>query len=115
MLKIVAFLVTTIVYGFIYMALDKTDKNAFSFKSWIDPFYFSFTTMSTVGYGDYGPGTDIAKMAVMSHQFILIAEILSMLFDKDSSVVMPKMPKMPKMSQMMPQRGQMGPMRRMGY
>ena len=83
-MKIVAFLVTTIVYGFIYMIMDKTDNNAFGFTSWIDPFYFSFTTMSTVGYGDYSPGTDIAKMTVMSHQFILIAEILSIFFDKDS-------------------------------
>lgn len=83
-MKIVAFLVTTIVYGFIYMIMDRVDKNAFGFTSWIDPFYFSFTTMSTVGYGDYSPGTDIAKMTVMSHQFILIAEILSIFFDKDS-------------------------------
>lgn len=100
-MKIVAFLVTTIVYGFIYMVMDKTDNNAFGFTSWIDPFYFSFTTMSTVGYGDYGPGTDLAKMAVMSHQSILIAEILSILFDKDSSVSAPKMPQMmPQMSRM---------------
>ena len=83
-MKIVAFLVTTIVYGFVYMIMDRADKNAFGFTSWIDPFYFSFTTMSTVGYGDYSPGTDIAKMTVMSHQFILIAEILSIFFDKDS-------------------------------
>mgnify|MGYP003650965005 FL=1 len=82
-MKIVAFLVTTIVYGFVYMIMDRADKNAFGFTSWIDPFYFSFTTMSTVGYGDYSPGTDIAKMTVMSHQFILIAEILSIFFDKD--------------------------------
>ena len=88
-LKIVAFLATTIVYGIIYM---KADPNAFGFGSWIDPFYFSFTTMSTVGYGDFGPQTDVAKMAVMSHQFLLIAEILSLFFDSDSP---PKVPKMP--------------------
>jgi len=100
-MKIVAFLVTTIVYGFIYMIMDKADKNAFGFTSWIDPFYFSFTTMSTVGYGDYGPGTDLAKMTVMSHQFFLIAELLSLLFDKDSSNTMPQMmPKMPQMGMM---------------
>lgn len=91
-LKIVAFLATTIVYGIIYMILDKADSNAFGFGSWIDPFYFSFTTMSTVGYGDFGPQTDVAKMAVMSHQFLLIAEILSLFFDSDSP---PKMPKVP--------------------
>ena len=36
--------------------------------------------MSTVGYGDYSPRTVRAKMAVMLHQFIIMAEILS-LFD----------------------------------
>ena len=50
-MKIVAFLATTIIYGIVYMVLDKADPNAFGFGSWIDPFYFSFTTMSTVGYG----------------------------------------------------------------
>lgn len=93
-LKIVAFLATTIVYGIVYMIMDKADPNAFGFGSWIDPFYFSFTTMSTVGYGDFGPRTDVAKMAVMSHQFLLIAEILSLFFDSDSP---PKLPKVPNM------------------
>jgi hypothetical protein len=51
--------------------------------------------MSTVGYGDYGPGTDLAKMAVMSHQFILIAEILSLFFDKP---VKPEVPMIPQMT-----------------
>lgn len=97
-MKIVAFLVTTIIYGVIYMILDKTDKNAFGFSSWIDPFYFSFTTMSTVGYGDYGPGTDLAKMAVMSHQFILIAEILSLFFDKPAKPKVPRAPMIPQMT-----------------
>lgn len=95
-MKIVAFLATTIVYGIVYMVLDKADPNAFGFGSWIDPFYFSFTTMSTVGYGDWLPQTDVAKMAVMSHQFILIAEILTLFFDSDSPPKMPKMPGMPR-------------------
>jgi hypothetical protein len=93
-LKIVAFLATTIVYGIVYMIMDKADPNAFGFSSWIDPFYFSFTTMSTVGYGDFGPRTDVSKMVVMSHQFLLIAEILSLFFDSDST---PKLPKVPNM------------------
>jgi len=60
-MKIVAFLATTIIYGIVYMVLDKADPNAFGFGSWIDPFYFSFTTMSTVGYGDWLPQTDVAQ------------------------------------------------------
>lgn len=30
--------------------------------SWIDAFYFSVTTMSTVGYGDLAPRTDFGKL-----------------------------------------------------
>ena len=93
-MKVVAFLATTIIYGIIYMIIDKADSSAFGFESWIDPFYFSFTTMSTVGYGDHLPKSDLAKMTVMSHQTILILEIMSMLFDKDE---LPKMPAMPRM------------------
>lgn len=101
-MKLVAFLVTTVVYGIVYMAMDKADGNAFGFGSWVDPFYFSFTTMSTVGYGDFSPGTDIAKMVVMSHQFILIAEIMSLFFDSDNSNNNTPT-RMPAMQQMMPQ------------
>ena len=50
--------------------------------------------MSTVGYGDHLPKSDLAKMTVMSHQTILILEIMSMLFDKDE---LPKMPAMLRM------------------
>ena len=102
-LKVVAFLATTIIYGIIYLIIDKADPSAFGFESWIDPFYFSFTTMSTVGYGDHLPKSDLAKMTVMSHQTILILEIMSMLFDKDE---LPKMPAMPKMG--MPRAPMMG-------
>lgn len=30
--------------------------------SWIDAFYFSVTTMSTVGYGDLAPKSDLGKL-----------------------------------------------------
>jgi voltage-gated potassium channel len=55
-----------------------SSKN-FGFKSLLDPFYFSFTTMSSVGYGDYTPKTDMAKMLVMVQQGILIGEVVSLL------------------------------------
>ena len=35
--------------------------------------------MSTVGYGDYSPKTDMAKFLVMVHQGLLIGEIISLL------------------------------------
>lgn len=66
----------TLAYGFLYSRMDPED---FGFKSPIDPYYFAFTTMSTVGYGDFGPKTDRAKMLVMSQQGILIGELIAIL------------------------------------
>lgn len=54
-------------------------NESFGFNSILDPFYFSFTTMSSVGYGDFSPKTDMAKMLVMVQQSILIGEIISLL------------------------------------
>ena len=77
MQKLSIILATTLFYGILYSILNEVDPKAFGFKNTIDPFYFSFTTMSTVGYGDYGPKTNMAKMIVISQQFILLSEILS--------------------------------------
>ena len=75
-------LLTTLFYGMVYASMPE----AFGFKSLLDPFYFAFTTMSTVGYGDFGPKTETAKLVVMSQQFILMGEILSMInFGKRNS------------------------------
>ncbi len=52
----------------------------FGFKDKIDPYYFSFTTFSTVGYGDYSPKTRRAKMLVMSQQLLLMTGELNLLF-----------------------------------
>lgn len=30
--------------------------------SWVDSFYFSVMTVSTIGYGDFTPSTDISKI-----------------------------------------------------
>ena len=45
------------------------------FKTPIDPYYFSMTTMSTVGYGDFSPKSQRAKIMVMTQQGLLLAEI----------------------------------------
>jgi hypothetical protein len=50
----------------------------FGFTSLIDPFYFSFTTMSSVGYGDFSPKTNRAKVVVMSQQTLLLIEIAAL-------------------------------------
>ena len=50
----------------------------FGFTALIDPFYFSFTTMSSVGYGDFSPKTNRAKAVVMSQQALLLVEIAAL-------------------------------------
>jgi voltage-gated potassium channel len=51
----------------------------YGFKSPLDPFYFSFTTMSSVGYGDFSPKTDLAKMIVMSQQIFILVGVMEIL------------------------------------
>jgi hypothetical protein len=67
-------LAITLVYGFIYSGM----KEDFGFTDDpLDPYYFSLTTMSTVGYGDFSPKTRRAKLLVMSHQLVILAELAS--------------------------------------
>lgn len=66
-------LLITFVYGVIYSRMNPAE---FGFNDRFDPMYFSFTTMSTVGYGDYSPKSRRAKMLVISQQmFLLFGEI----------------------------------------
>jgi len=65
-------IIISLLFGIIYSSLE---PGHFDFKSVLDPFYFSFTTMSTVGYGDFSPKTDRAKRMVMFHQALLIMEV----------------------------------------
>jgi voltage-gated potassium channel len=51
----------------------------YGFKRFIDPFYFATTTMSSVGYGDFSPKTDLAKMIVMSQHVLIILGVVKML------------------------------------
>jgi hypothetical protein len=69
-------LVITMVYGILYSQMDPA---SFGFTSPLDPFYFAFTTMSTVGYGDISPKTDMAKLMVMSQQIVLMGELANTL------------------------------------
>lgn len=71
----IATIVTMFLYGFIYSLIPED----FDFNSTVDPYYFSLTTMSTVGYGDFSPKTRRAKILVMSQQIILLTEILTFL------------------------------------
>jgi hypothetical protein len=65
-----------IIYGFIYSSMS---SEHFEFKNRIDPYYFSFSTISSVGYGDFTPKTNTAKLLVMSQQALLMREISNMI------------------------------------
>lgn len=65
-------LAITLMYGLLYSQMG---PKSFDFKSPLDAFYFAFTTMSSVGYGDISPKTDAAKLLVMSQQFLIMTEL----------------------------------------
>ena len=73
-------LMTTVFYGFVYKLMFNKEDFGFT-DSNLDPWYFSFTTMSTVGYGDMSPKTNFAKIIVMSQQSLLILEGLAGIID----------------------------------
>jgi voltage-gated potassium channel len=64
--------IIAIFFGVLYSLLDPVH---FGFKSKLDPFYFSFTTMSSVGYGDIFPKTELAKSLVMLQQTFILVEV----------------------------------------
>lgn len=65
----------TIIYGLMYSMMRPEE---FGFKGLLDPFYFSFTTMSTVGYGDFTPKTDRAKALVMTQHAVMIVGVVTL-------------------------------------
>jgi len=44
---------------------------------WLDAFYFSVTTLTTVGYGDFYPRTDSGKIFTIIYIFLGVGVILS--------------------------------------
>lgn len=45
--------------------------------SWLDSFYFSVITLSTVGYGDFSPTTAISKIFTSAYIFLGISVFVS--------------------------------------
>ena len=60
------------VYGFIYSMMPKEE---FGFKDDLDPYYFSFTTLSTVGYGDLSPKSKRAKILTITQQILTLVDL----------------------------------------
>lgn len=79
--KVLYFILLSLIFGIVYFLIDKLgsednfnglekDKTTF-----LDYWYFSFTTFSTVGYGDISPKTALAKIIVVFQQVILLLEL----------------------------------------
>jgi hypothetical protein len=73
--QLTVILAVTVLFGYLYSRMNPED---FGFKSPVDPYYFAFTTMSSVGYGDLSPKTNKAKIAVMLQQAIIIGEVVKL-------------------------------------
>ena len=61
-------------YGFAYSCFP---RDAFGFASSLDPYYFAFTTMSSVGFGDLAPRTPLGKLLVMTQQAALVTGVVA--------------------------------------
>lgn len=46
------------------------------FTQWYDPIYFSFTTMATIGFGEYHPVTGFGKFLICSQSLIFYAFVV---------------------------------------
>ncbi len=44
--------------------------------SWLDSLYFSVITLTTIGYGDFSPKTDLGKLFTMGYIIIGVSFIL---------------------------------------
>jgi len=61
------------VYAFIYA--NGNYLNA-PFTNWYDPIYFSFTTLSTIGFGDYYPVTGPGKFLVCTQSLVFLSFVV---------------------------------------
>tara|TARA_B100001113_G_scaffold349175_1_gene344164 strand:- start:292 stop:540 length:249 start_codon:yes stop_codon:yes gene_type:complete len=69
-------ILTTCIYGFVYSLFP---KKSFDFEETVDPYYFSLTTMASVGYGDFRPKTTKAKLIVMTQQCLVLIQMFTIL------------------------------------
>lgn len=60
-------------YALIY---SQGDYLNLPFKHWFDPIYFSFTTIATIGFGDFHPVTGTGKFLVCSQSLIFLAFVV---------------------------------------
>lgn len=68
---LVATIIIIAIYGIIYTILGYMG-HLNNFNSFIDGFYFSMTTVTTIGFGDITPKTTLSKIVVMTQHALTI-------------------------------------------
>ncbi len=61
--------VALIVLGAVFFKITEPHQ----FKTWVDAFYFTVVTLTTVGYGDFTPTRVVTKLFVIGYIFIGLA------------------------------------------
>ena len=72
--KFLFYILVAAIYAKIYYQYRDQFNGLSDDSSFLDCFYFSFTTFSTVGYGDISPKSDLTKLMVLSQQIILLLD-----------------------------------------
>ena len=80
-------LLTTLAFALLYSGLDASewngidddDDDAPGLSRFFTRLYLSATIMSSVGFGDLPPATTLARVAILSQQIVLIAELTVLL------------------------------------
>lgn len=60
-----AYLLVGLAYGALYRTISEVDADAFTVELGGDASYFSFVTLTTLGYGDISPVSDLARSAAV--------------------------------------------------
>ena len=73
-------LIIVIFATMVFFFRDNDNWNGLDLESdWFDCFYFSFTTMTTIGYGDISPKSSLGKGICIIQQIIVLFQIANVL------------------------------------
>jgi voltage-gated potassium channel Kch len=78
--------------GLLTVALGLVAGGAFFYRqvedlSWLDSFYFTIVTLTTVGYGDFSPQTTAGKLFTMAYLLIGIGILVALISEVASHVI----------------------------
>lgn len=72
---------------FAFIALGTVLFHALEDWTWIQAFYFSVVSMTTVGYGDLTPSNDITRLFVALYVLVSVTVMLTVLGSIGSAIV----------------------------